>query len=42
VAPTSPKPGTTVDFVLDRPFAFNIISASGVSLFAGVVNNPVA
>jgi len=42
IAPTAPAPTKEVDFVLDRPFAFNIVSSSGISLFAGVVNNPTA
>ena len=33
-------PDDEVDFVLDRPFIFAIISADGLPMFVGVVNNP--
>ena len=34
-------PTEKVDFVLDRPFIFEIISATGLPLFVGIINNPV-
>ena len=38
----APEPQGKVDFVLDRPFVFEIVSATGLPLFVGIVNNPVA
>ncbi|MBQ7670839.1 MAG: hypothetical protein IJS45_08990 [Clostridia bacterium] len=38
----APEPQGKVDFVLDRPFVFEIISETGLPLFVGIVNNPVA
>lgn len=35
------EPEENVDFVLDRPFIFEIVSATGLPLFVGIVNNPV-
>lgn len=37
----APIPEDTVDLVFDRPFIFEIISATGLPLFVGIVNNPV-
>lgn len=34
-------PPEEVDFVLDRPFLFAIVSKSGQLLFAGMVNYPL-
>ena len=34
-------PEDQVDFVLDRPFIFEIVSETGLPLFVGIVNNPV-
>lgn len=34
-------PEDRVDFVLDRPFIFEIMSETGLPLFVGIVNNPV-
>lgn len=34
------RPVDHVDFVLDRPFVFEIMSDSGYPLFVGIVNNP--
>lgn len=33
-------PEDYIDFILDRPFIFEIISESGLPLFVGIVNNP--
>lgn len=33
-------PEDSVDFILDRPFIFEIMSGSGLPLFVGIVNNP--
>lgn len=33
-------PDERVEFVLDRPFVFEIMSSTGLPLFVGVVNNP--
>ena len=33
-------PDEHAEFILDRPFIFEIVSDSGLPLFAGVVNNP--
>ncbi len=30
-----------VEFTLDRPFIFEIMSETGLPLFVGIVNNPV-
>ena len=35
-------PEEKVEFILDRPFIFEIISKTGFPLFVGVVNNPTA
>ena len=35
-------PEDEVDFILDRPFLFEIVSATGLPLFVGVVNDPAA
>ena len=35
------RPTGEVDFVLDRPFIFEIISETGLPLFVGIINNPV-
>lgn len=35
------RPTGEVDFVLDRPFIFEIMSETGLPLFVGIVNNPV-
>lgn len=34
-------PDENAEFILDRPFIFEIMSDSGLPLFVGVVNNPV-
>ena len=34
-------PDEQVDFILDRPFIFEIVSETGLPLFIGIVNNPV-
>ena len=34
-------PEDQVDFVLDRPFIFEIVSETGLPLFVGIVNDPV-
>ena len=36
----APIPEDTVDLVFDHPFIFEIISATGLPLFVGIVNNP--
>ncbi|MBR3058828.1 MAG: hypothetical protein IKG93_12815 [Clostridiales bacterium] len=33
-------PDERIDFVLDRPFIFEIVSNSGAPLFIGIVNQP--
>ena len=33
-------PEDEVDFILDRPFLFEIVSETGLPLFVGVVNAP--
>lgn len=35
-------PKEFVDFIVDRPFVFEIVSESGIPLFVGVVNHPAA
>ena len=35
------RPEGEVDFVLDRPFIFEIMSENGLPLFVGIVNDPV-
>lgn len=35
------RPTGEADFVLDRPFIFEIISETGLPLFVGIVNDPV-
>ena len=35
------RPDDHVDFVLDRPFIFEIMSDTGLPLFVGIVNDPV-
>lgn len=40
MAAGSAQPDEHIDFVLDRPFLFEIVSESGCPLFIGVVNNP--
>lgn len=32
-------PENYVDFVLDRPFVFEIMSETGIPIFVGIVNN---
>ena len=34
-------PEDHVDFILDRPFIFEIMSDTGLPLFVGIVNNPI-
>ena len=34
-------PDEHVDFILDRPFLFEIVSDTGLPLFVGIVNNPI-
>ena len=34
------EPDGHVDFILDRPFIFEIMSETGLPLFVGIVNNP--
>lgn len=34
------RPDEQVDFTLDRPFIFEIMSETGLPLFVGIVNNP--
>lgn len=34
-------PDDEVDFILDRPFIFEIVSNTGLPLFVGIVNDPV-
>ena len=34
-------PDERVDFILDRPFIFEIMSETGLPLFIGIVNNPI-
>lgn len=34
-------PDEQVDFILDRPFIFEIVSETGLPLFVGIVNEPV-
>lgn len=36
----SAEPQERINFVLDRPFVFEIVSETGLPLFIGVVNNP--
>lgn len=36
----SAMPEDEVDFVVDRPFIFEIVSETGLPLFIGIVNNP--
>lgn len=36
----SAMPEDEVDFVVDRPFVFEIVSETGLPLFVGIVNNP--
>ena len=38
----SGMPKEQVDFTLDRPFIFEIMSENGLPLFVGIVNNPIA
>lgn len=33
-------PADTADFILDRPFLFEIVSETGLPLFVGIVNDP--
>lgn len=33
-------PNDYVNFVLDRPFVFEIMSETGIPIFVGIVNNP--
>ncbi|MCH5205138.1 MAG: hypothetical protein J1F03_10335 [Oscillospiraceae bacterium] len=40
-AGAAPPPDDEVDFILDRPFIFEIVSGTGLPLFVGIVNNPV-
>lgn len=40
-AAATSMPSEQIDFVLDRPFIFEIMSASGMPLFVGAVNDPV-
>ncbi len=34
-------PDDHIDFIIDRPFIFEIMSETGLPLFVGIVNNPV-
>ena len=34
-------PEDHAEFILDRPFIFEIMSDTGLPLFVGIVNNPI-